>query len=72
MPTKSSNHCDIDNCQLNATFASEDLKHFACTRHARKGFTVYPTLLESRAFGTQATYYREGMGNLRPLSGMAR
>ena len=61
--------CDVDDCSVRGTFVSDDLKMVACTRHARKGFMVVPTRME-QAFGHQSRYYREGMGNLIPVSGM--
>ena len=71
MKTKLTQLCEVDSCSRPATFADRALTHFACTRHARKGFTVYPPNIQI-ALGATPTYYREGMGNLLPLSGFPR
>ena len=60
-------HCDVDRCTLKATFASEDLEHLACTKHARRGFTVYPTVLRMQVHGDKPRMYSEGLGNLHNL-----
>lgn len=64
---KINRYCDVDRCKLKATFVSLDREVLACTRHARQGFTLHPTVI-ALALGAKATYYREGLGNLEPLT----
>ena len=71
MATKTTYPCDVDSCGARATFVNREMTVLACTRHARKGFTLYPTVIQ-QAMGANPVYYREGLGNLTPITAVVK